>query len=286
LKKVLSFKLLLYLAMSMVILITLLPFIYVLINSLKGYTAYLEHKIFLTPADLTLSAYKSIFTTNNALTAIINSIKYTLVGTSLSVFLTILTAYPLSKSDFFGGKTIMFLIVFTLLFAVGIVPLYLLVNNLNMVNKFWSVIIPFLVNPWNLILTKTFFENIPESIEQAAYIDGCNDIKVLFNIIIPISMPIIATISLYYSVAYWNSYFWPMVFLNSKKLYPIQIILRDIVIQGAMAGEMASASDGDVLMSESIKFAVIIVATLPIVMVYPFLQKYFVKGILVGSIKG
>jgi len=268
-------------------LVCIYPFYYVLTLSVSDYMQMINsNSVVLFPRKITFAAYKLILTKQNIFRSLLNSVFYAVTGTGLSVLITLLTAYPLSKKNFVGRRFFMFIITVTFLFGAGMVPLFLVVKSMHIDNTIWSVILPFLISPWNLILTRTFFENIPSSLSQSAYIDGANEIQVLYSIILPLSLPIIATISLYYAVGYWNSYFWPMVFLNDKKLYPIQILLRDIVIQGSMANERTSSSVSEPVMSESIKGAVIIVATLPIITVYPFLQRYFLKGMMVGAIKG
>ena len=275
-----------YIIILFSVFITLYPFVYIMIQSICDFNGItqMRSRIFYFPSHVSFSAYKIILRSENIYRSLVNSVVYTLTGTLLSIIVTVMMAYPLSKKDLFGRKVFMLYVTFTLLFGVSMIPLYLVVHNLGIRNTMWAVILPFVLSPWNLILTRTFFENIPGSIQESAHIDGCNDIRVLFSIIIPMSMPIIATISLYYAVWYWNSYFWPMIFLDSRKMFPIQVLLREILIQGTMANEM-SAGD-ELLMSESIKGATTMVATIPIILVYPFLQKYFVKGILVGAIKG
>lgn len=269
-----------------IIIITLYPFINVLSISLSDSISVLQHKVVLFPKNITLTAYINVFSNPFMLSSLVNSLIYTSIGTVLSVIFTLLTAYPLSKDNFYGKKLFMVMIIITLLFSVGIIPFYLVVRELGLLNKMWSVILPFLISPWNLILTRIFIENLPREIEQAAKIDGCGDLKYLYSIVIPLCTPIIATIAIYYAVGYWNMYFWPMMFLNKKETYPIQVLLRQIVIAGSMASETGRANAKEIGSSESIKAATIMVSTAPIIIVYPFLQKYFAKGIMIGAVKG
>ncbi len=265
--------------------ITLYPFVHVTAISFSGYVSLMESNIFIFPRDFTLTAYKSVLSNKYIFSSLLNSTIYTVTGTLLSVFFTMTMAYPLAKRHFTGRRLFSFLITFTLLFSAGIIPVYLVVNKLGLMNTIWAIVLPFLISPWNLIITRTFLEELPVSIQESAIIDGCNDIKTFFYIIVPLSFPIMATIGIFYAVYHWNSYFWPVIFLNTREQYPVQIILREIVIQGTVADALNN-SEEEVLLSESIKGATIMVATLPILVVYPFLQKYFVKGMLIGSIKG
>lgn len=272
--------------MLLVLIVTAYPFVYILAISFSDGLSVMQNKVVLIPVNFNISAYNAVFSNNNVTGALTNSVVYTTLGTLFSVVLTMMTAYPLTKEHLAGKKLFMIIIIITMVFATGIIPFFLIVRNLGLIDTIWAVILPFLISPWNLILTKVFIENIPKEIEQAAMIDGSNDIKYLVSIVIPLSGPILATISLYYAVSYWNMYFWPMMFLNEKQMYPIQVLLRQMVIMGSMASELSNAGPREVGIGENIKAATIMVATVPILMVYPFLQKYFVKGILIGAVKG
>ena len=194
-------------------------------------------------------------------------------------------AYPLSRKRFTGRKSFMKLITITLMFSGGMIPSFLVVKELGMYNTIWAVILTGAISPWNLIISKTFLESIPDSFEESAIIDGCNDIQVLKDIFIPLSLPIIATMTLFYSVAHWNSFFTSLIYLNDKKKYPLQVFLRNILIESDMS-KYAQRADDEIIVQQSIKYTVIVITSFPIVCLYPFLQKYFIKGVMIGGIKG
>jgi len=272
--------------MFLILVVTLYPFIYILAVSFSDGLSVMQNKVVLIPVKFNLTAYEVVFSNNNVTRALTNSVIYTVLGSFLSVVFTLITAYPLSKERLIGKKLFMIIIIITMVFSTGMIPFFLVVRNLGLIDTIWAIILPFLISPWNLILTRVFIENIPKDIEQAAMIDGCSNVKFLYSIVIPLCVPIIATISLYYAVSYWNMYFWPMMFLNEKEMYPIQVLLRQMVIMGSMASELSKANAKDVGIGENIKAATIMVSTAPILIVYPFLQKYFVKGIMIGAVKG
>ena len=265
--------------------ITFYPFWKIFVSSLSDPNLVLLNKIKWIPKGFTLSNYKIVFSNNNVLLAYWNTILYTVTGTAISVILTITTAYPLSRKNFYGKNVYMKLIIFAMLFSGGLIPSFLVVKSLGFYNKIWAIIIPGAINIWNLIVTRTFFMSLPDSLEESAIIDGANDIQVLFQIYLPVSMPIIATMTLFYAVGQWNNYFKPLIYLNNKRQYPMQIFLRSILISSDISQYQMQADD-TVVISTSIKYTVIMITTLPILAVYPFLQKYFVKGVMVGAIKG
>jgi len=214
------------------------------------------------------------------------SIGTTLVGTLLSMLLTSLMAYGLSRRDLDGRRVIMFLVVFTMLFNGGMIPTFLVVKELGLIDTYAALILPSAIAAFNLIILKNFFQNIPDGLEESAKIDGCSDFGILFRIVLPLSMPAIATISLFYAVTYWNTYMSAILYLNKSEMWPIQVLLRQIVVL-ASGMDYSSSLDSEVPPPEqSVKMAVIVVATLPILLVYPFLQKHFAKGAMLGSIKG
>lgn len=276
-----------YIILFLVVYITFYPFWKMLVSSLSDPNAVLLDKVKWIPVDFSLDNYRIVFFNNNILLAGWNTVLYTVTGTAISIILTITTAYPLSRKNFYGKNVYMKLIIFAMLFSGGLIPTFLVVKSLGFYNKIWAIIIPGAISIWNLIVTRTFFVNLPDSLEESATIDGANDIQVLLKIYLPLSMPIIATMTLFYAVGHWNNYFGPLIYLNDKRQYPLQIFLRSILI--ASSSEMSQyqmQAEDTAVVSTSIKYTVIMVTTIPILVVYPFLQKYFVKGIMIGAIKG
>lgn len=275
--------------MLFMIAVTLYPFVYVLMSSLSHSTQLLSHTgLLLKPIGFTTEAYHLVFKNPNILTGFRNTLFIVVVGTAVNLTLTSLGAYVLSRKGVPWTRPIMLGIVFTMFFSGGLIPTYLLVNNwLGLGNTLAALIIPGAVSTWNLIILRTSFGSIPESLFESARIDGAQDFTILFRIVIPLSMPVIAVMILFYSVGHWNAWFGAMIYLRDRALFPLQLILREILIQNStqFIGNDASAGDMEAV-GESIKYATIIVATVPILVVYPFLQKYFVKGVMIGSIKG
>lgn len=265
--------------------VTIYPFLHVAAVSFSDNMAISQGKVSFFPVGFQTIAYEAVFMHPDIWTSYRNTIFYTVVGTAINLLMTTITAYPLAKSWFYGRKLFMMAIFFTMLFGGGLIPNYLLVQGLGLVNTVWAILIPGAIGTWNLIVMMSFFRGIPQELEDSATIDGCSDIGVLFRIVLPLSMPIMAAITLFYAVSHWNSWFSALIYLNDKKLYPLQMILNNIVISGQTA--IANAVDEDIPpIAEAVKYAVIIVATLPILLVYPFIQKHFVKGVLIGSLKG
>jgi putative aldouronate transport system permease protein len=282
-----------YLVISIIGFITLYPFIYILSASVSPPTALISSRVILLPKGFNLAAYEVVFKDGRLISGFINSIKYTLVAVAVSVFLTTLTAYPLSQPKFKRyAQFYMKFVVFTMLFSGGLIPTYLVIRNLGMVNTFWVMVIPWAISPFYLILVRTFMQQLPLELFEAAEIEGCGDMDMYFRIVIPLCMPIIACIALYYAVGTWNAYMNPLIYLTSESKYPLQIFLRQIVLMSAMQEMEMAATGSETLIigatynSESIRAATLVVSTIPILLAYPFLQKYFVKGIMVGAIKG
>jgi putative aldouronate transport system permease protein len=216
-----------------------------------------------------------------------NTLFYTGIGTVLNVFHTTLGAFALSYKKAFWRNYIMIFVVFTMFFSGGLIPSYLLVTKLGMNDTRWALIIPEAISVWNMIIMKTFFESLPDSLKESAKIDGANDIVILFRIIVPLSTPVIAVMFLFYGVSHWNSWFSAMVYIRNRDLYPLQLILREILIANDTSTMTGAGSIGDFeQIGLTIRYATVMVATVPILMIYPFLQKYFVKGIMIGAIKG
>jgi putative aldouronate transport system permease protein len=271
--------------LTILALIMILPFIHVLGSSFATGAEIAEKRFLLFPTKFTLSAYKYIFSTDTVMKSVMVSIFVTVAGTLWSMLLSTLTAYGLSRRDLVGRRYIMFFIIFTMLFNGGIIPTFIVVQQTGLLDSLASLIIPVSINVFNMIILKTFFQNLPYGLEESAKIDGANDFGILFRIIIPCSLPAIATISLFYAVTYWNTYMHAILYLSDAGKWPVQVLLRQIVVL-ATGMNYDSAEFTDVPPpSQSVKMAVIVVATVPVLLVYPFLQKHFAKGALLGSIK-
>lgn len=271
-------------------LIVIYPLVFVLSASFSDPQAVLRGEMFLWPKGINFHSYEKIFQNKDILRGYTNTLIYTSVGTLINLVMTILAAYPLSRKDFIGRNAIMALFVFTMFFSGGLIPTYMLIKNLGMLNTFWVMIIPNAVSIWNIIIMRTFFQqSIPNELHEAATIDGCSNIQTLTRIILPLSMPIIAVTILFYAVGHWNAFFNAMLYLSDKDKFPLQLILREILIQGQtndmvkMSTESAIKQQREV---EGIKYAVLVVANIPVLLLYPFLQRYFVKGVMIGAIKG
>lgn len=271
--------------LTILALIMILPFIHVVGSSFATGAEIAEKRFLLFPTKFSLSAYKYIFSTDTVIKSVMVSIFVTVAGTLWSMFLSTLTAYGLSRRDLVGRRYIMFFIIFTMLFNGGIIPTFIVVQQTGLLDSLASLIIPVSINVFNMIILKTFFQNLPYGLEESAKIDGANDFGILFKIIIPCSLPAIATISLFYAVTYWNTYMHAILYLSDAGKWPVQVLLRQIVVL-ATGMNYDSAEFTDIPPpSQSVKMAVIVVATVPVLLVYPFLQKHFAKGALLGSIK-
>ncbi|MDD9267151.1 carbohydrate ABC transporter permease [Paenibacillus sp. GCM10023248] len=275
------------LLMLLLIVLTIYPLIYVAFASVSDAGSLMGHKgILWRPIGFSLDAYTNVFRNPMILKGYGNTLFVVLIGLALNIVLTSFGAYALSRKSLQYRKPLMLFIIFTMFFSGGLIPLYLTVKGVGMLDSLWALIIPQAINTFNLILMKTAFEAIPDALEESAKMDGANDFVILFRIVLPLSMPVIAVMLLYYGVSHWNSWFSAMIFLQERSLYPLQLVLREILLQGE-ANANSGASDGDAAMlAATLKYATIIVATVPILFVYPFLQKYFVKGALIGAIKG
>ncbi|WNR44183.1 carbohydrate ABC transporter permease [Paenibacillus roseipurpureus] len=275
-----------YLLLTIIGLITIIPFIHVVAGSFTTSAEMASKKFVLIPTVWSIEAYRFIFSTNTIFKAMAVSIGTTVIGTVISMFITALMAYGLARRDVDGRKVIMFLVVFTMLFHGGLIPTFLVVKELGMIDTYAALILPTAVSAFNLIILKNFFQNIPEGLEESAKIDGCSDFGILFRIVLPLSMPAIATISLFYAVTYWNTYLSAILYINEAAKWPIQVLLRQIVVLASGLDVSSSLDNTTPPPAQSIKMAVIVVATVPILIVYPFLQKHFAKGAMIGSIKG
>ncbi len=277
------------LLLSLLIVITLYPLWYVLVASFSEPAPLMQYRgVLLRPLGFTLEAYRLLSTNPMISIGYQNTLLYVTAGTALNLLLTSLGAYALSRRHVLLKGPIMVLIVFTMFFSGGLVPTYLLVaHTLKLLDTRWALILPGAISSWNLIIMRTAFQQVPEELEEAARMDGANDFTILFRIVLPLSMPVVAVMLLFYSVAHWNAWFGAMIYLRTRELYPLQLILREILILSSVESMTAGIAAGDVMpIGETIKYATIVVATVPILCVYPFLQRYFVKGVMIGAIKG
>lgn len=265
-------------------LITLYPFWDCLVVSLSPLRDYLMYKVHLYPRTISFDAYAYIFGMKELWKSYGVTIYITVIGTFINILLTAVTGYVLSKSHLKGQRVIMVLIVFTMMFSGGLIPTYIVVKSLGLMNTLWSLIIPNAIWTYNLIIMKSFFENIPASVEESAKIDGSNDIGILFKIVIPISMPAIATISLFYAVGHWNQFFLAVMYITDRNKWPLQLFLMAMLYENEAS--YSGGGDNPFLLGMPIKMASIMVAVLPVLCIYPFFQKYFVKGIMLGAVKG
>ena len=272
---------------ALVALAAVYPFWYVLVASFSEGEAVQAGQVFLLPKNFTGNAYKEVLKNELIPRSYLNSVIYTVCGTVVSIILTTCAAYPLSRSRLRGRGIISFLVAFPMWFTPGIIPTYLNFQSLNMLDNPLSIIIGFAVAPFYVIILRTYFQSIPDSIEEAAKIDGANDFCVMTKLYIPLAIPSIMTLVIYYMVAYWNGYFWSMVLITKEHLLPLQVILTKLITEMQAAEELVKVMDVQTNYTrETIIYATIVVAVVPMLVVYPFIQKYFVKGMMVGSIKG
>ena len=271
--------------------VMLYPFIFTFSASVSNSAQVAAGNVKLLPKGFNLESYKTVLGYQKVWVAYGNTIIYTVVGTAVSLALTICGAYPLSRSDFYGKGVFVFFITLTMIFSGGLIPTFLVVRGIHLYNSMWAVILPGALSTMNMIIMRTFFQGIPDALEEAATIDGCSDFQILVKIILPLSTASLMTIGMFYAVGYWNSWFPALIYLRDAEKYPLQLVLRQIVLQNQINDLISQQSgttieDTTKMVSETVKYAEVMVATIPILCVYPFVQKYFVKGALVGSIKG
>lgn len=268
--------------------ITIYPFLYVLLASVSEPAQMSAHRgLLLLPQGFQLKAYELVFANKDIMTGYMNTLFYVIVGTTLNILLTTLTAFVLSRQELMLKNILVFGIIFTMFFGGGMIPTYLMMSDLNLIGTRWAIVFPGLISTTNVIIMRTSFQALPKSLEESAKIDGANDFTVLFKIILPLSKAIIAVMVLFYGVGHWNSWFNAYIYLNERNLFPLQLILREILIYSGTGDMLISLGDFNGQdMSEIIKYTTIIVSTVPILCIYPFLQKYFVKGVMIGAIKG
>jgi len=279
-----------YIVLSVLTVTLLYPLIYIVSSSLSSGVAVTTGKVILWPVDFSIEGYKRVFGYSKVWIGYRNTLFYTVVGTAINVAVTLFCAYPLARRNLPHRGVIMFLFSFTMIFSGGMIPSYLLVSSLGLINTVWALLLPGAMGVYQMIVTRTFISvTIPEELLEATQIDGCNDFRFFSMFVLPLSKAIIAVIALQYAVGHWNSYFSAFLYLSDNKLYPLQLYLREILVLSQI--DTSELVDDETLirlqgMAELLKFALIVVATAPIMCLYPFLQKYFVTGIMIGSIKG
>lgn len=274
------------LIVSLLALVCLYPMYYVFINSFSSASAVARGEVTILPRGFSLASYRSIFDNASFLHSMGNTMIYTVLGTAISLILCVLCAYPLSVRTFSGRKVFTILITFTMFFNGGLIPTYLVVKSMGMLDSIWAMVIPAAISTYNVIIIRTFFQSISGEMRESAYIDGANDLVILFRIMIPLSMPVLATITLFCAVTHWNGFMPALLYLNDKTKYPMQMILRNMLIAEQMSEQYANIAGEMEILPETLKYASIIISTAPILFVYPFLQRYFVKGVMIGSVKG
>ncbi|RXZ78965.1 carbohydrate ABC transporter permease [Paenibacillaceae bacterium] len=277
-----------YVILALAGLSCLLPLVHLFSVSLSEPHAILSGQVSFWPIGWTIESYQSLLEGTRIVGAFTNSVTITVVGVVLSMAFTIMAAYPLSKRKFYAKRTLTLLIVFTMLFSGGIIPSFLVLKSLGLVNTYWALWLPGLISTYNMLIMRTFFENIPDEISESAKIDGCGEFRQLIRIVLPLSMPVIATLTLFYAVGYWNSFASVMIFIHDSTKYNLAVLVQQMVQSQTMLQEMNNLQSEDVqqMTPESIKAAALFVMLVPMLAVYPFLQKYFVKGVMIGAIKG
>ena len=278
-----------YLIIAVLTLTVLYPILYVVAASLSSASALLSGKVWLWPVDVTFVGYNAILKYKEVWIGYRNTIFYTATGTFINICMTMLCAYPLARKNLYGRKPIMMIFTFTMLFSGGMIPNYILIKNLHMLNSVWSLLLPGAMSVYNMIVARTFIQNnIPGEILESTQIDGCSDTQFFFKMVLPLSKSIIAVLGLWYAVGHWNSYFNAFLYLTDENLYPLQIFLRDILLSSQLSSDI---EDPDAIAQMRtvqlvLKYAMIVVSTAPLFAFYPFVQKYFVKGVMIGSVQG
>lgn len=270
-------------------LLVLGPLINIVASSFSSADAVGKGKVLLWPIEPTLRGYIAVFEYRGIWRAYANTIFYTIFGTGMNLAMTLMCAYPMARRNLPLKKPVTMLFMFTMLFSGGMIPSYILLKNLHMLNSIWSLLIPGLISVYNMIVCRTFMQGIPADIEEAAKIDGCSDIRYFFSMVLPLSGTVIAVLALYYAVDHWNDYFNPWLYLTDNKKYPLQIILRTILIQNTFDPESVTSEDdilGNKALQDLLKYSLILVSSVPILVAYPFVKRFFMKGVMVGAVKG
>ncbi|PRR95619.1 ABC transporter permease [Bacillus atrophaeus] len=266
--------------------ITILPFLYIIAGSFATEAELAQRSFFIFPKTFTLDAYRYVFSTPTFIRSMGVSIFITVVGTAVQLFFTFTMAYPLAKRHVKGRNLLLNLVIFSMLFSGGMIPTYIVVKSLGLLDSYGALILPMAINPFNLIIIKNFFQQLPRELEESAKIDGCSEIGVFWRIALPLSKPVIATFALFYAVGIWNDFFHALLYINDSAKWPLQMVLRQVTILSDLTAANGDMVQNTVPPEQGIKLAVIVIATIPILAVYPFLQKHFAKGILIGSVKG
>ncbi|WP_308634960.1 carbohydrate ABC transporter permease [Paenibacillus silvisoli] len=284
------FLTLVYAFLAFILLAVLYPLLYIVSSSFSSPQAVISGRVWLFPVEFSLAGYKAIFSNPQVMTGYGNSLFYTVFGVLINVTMTVMLAYPISKSTFYGRNVIMVILVITMMFSGGLIPYYLTVKNLGILDTRWAMLLPGAMAVWQVIIARTFFQtSIPKELGEAAELDGCTDMGFLWRVVLPLSKPILAVLVLMYAVGHWNAYFEALIFLKSQELFPLQIVLRNILILNSIDSSMMVDANKMAAMQglkDLLKFSLIVVATVPVLAIYPFVQKYFVQGILIGSLKG
>ena len=278
-----------YMLVTLIMLSMLFPLLNIVSTSLSSERAVVSDEVSIYPVEFTANTYQQVMKTTPMFLAMKNTLLLTVVGTTISMFTTICTAYALSKKRLYGRNMLLGIITITMIVNAGLIPNFILIRNLGLMNTYWAIWLPGALSTWNMLVMKTFFSALPDSMEESAFIDGANDLRILANIVLPLSLPSVATITLFYAVGYWNSYFNLTLYVSRSSLKVLQQVLRDVISATGALEQQATLDSADAMQpmaTESVKSAAIIIATLPIMLVYPFLQKYFVKGGMIGAIKG
>lgn len=284
------FVFLVYFILSLILVIVLYPLLYVVAASFSDPQAVIRGEVFIFPVRPTLRGYEAVFQNKKILRGFANSFFYLFVGTGVNIIMTILCAYPLSRKEFKARNKISLYFVFTMYFSGGLMPTYVLVNKLHLIDTRWAIIIPMAMSTYNMIICRTFIVNsIPDELYEASQMDGCSPFRYMLSVILPLCKPILAVLMLYYGVARWNDYFNAMLFLNKEQLQPLTIVMKEILISGQV--DMTKVSDASAAaklqgMSDLLKYSTIVVGSLPVLILYPFVQKYLVQGVMIGAVKG
>ena len=276
--------------LALISLVTLFPLYYVFVVSFTDPTEYIEKQGFIFfPEHWTLRSYQYLLSTPTFKLAGGVSTFLATVGTALSLIITAAMAYGLSRKRLRGRRVILLMVLFTILFSPGVIPAYLLVRDLGLINSIWSLILPVVTSGWYVILMKSFFDSIPTELEEAAAMDGCNDIGIFVRVILPLSLPSMAAFGLFYAVSYWNTFFNAVLYINDNAKWPLQLVLRNMIIDSSTSQSGSVAADlmaEEQIPAQTLKMAAVVISTVPIMLVYPFLQKHFAKGVMLGSVKG
>lgn len=272
------------LLLCLLALTTIYPFWDALVVSMSSLKSYLSSPVHLWPSEFSFEGYSYMFSTPTLWSSYANTLFITVVGTALNVLVTIMASYVLSKNDLKGHRVLTFLAVFTMMFTGGIIPTYMVVKDLGLMNSLWSMILPTAISTYNLIIMRNFFRAMPKELEESGMLDGCTEVGVLFRIVLPVSVPAVTTITLFYAVDHWNDFFSAIMYINSQSVWPLQLFLRTMLFESDMA--YASGGESLFLLGQPMKMAAVMLAIIPIMCAYPFFQKYFTKGVLAGAVKG